>query len=266
MVAKLIIWIEKANSRKHGTTKKVPQRLFEEVEKGKLIMLPDNAFDMASWHIRKVAKDCHITIENNYYSVPSKYVGTEVGISLSPALLRIYSGEEMIGMHTRSKGSGVFSTVSSHYAKGKRNCPGFKEYDEKLESKIKKIGHYGQEMLSLLKKVHKRNWYQPAKGILFLRKTYKDEEINKALERAVSYGVSTYSKIKNILSNNCHKLPIPDDLPNYEGGEKSNKSSTSPVSCISPLPPRSDISDTSSSIPSIAVSKSIKEVSHARSY
>lgn len=216
MVKKLSNWLEKANSRIHGTTKKIPIELFKEVEKEKLIELPNAAFNMSSWHIRKVAKDCHITLENNYYSVPSKYVGLEVGVSLSAGLLRIYYDNEIIATHARSKGTGIFTTVESHYAKGKRMCPGFKEYDNKLESKLEAIGAYGKEMMLYIKKQDKRHWHRTARGILSLAKTYGNEDVNKALQRSLCYGISSYSKIKNILVGNCYRLPLPDNDHIYE--------------------------------------------------
>jgi transposase len=222
MTKKLEYWLDRVNTRIHGTTKKVPKSLFEEEEQDKLITLPKTSFDMSSWHIRKVAKDCHITLENNYYSVPSKYVGKEVGISLSPELLHIHFEEERISTHARSKGAGIFTTIASHYAKGKRQCPGFKEYDEKLESRMEKIGPYGMEMLQCLKIEYKNHWHKAVRGILSLKKTYSDEDINKALERGICYGVKTYVKIKGILTNNCHKLPLPEDPSNMEYTDKKS--------------------------------------------
>ena len=133
-------------------------------------------FDMSSWHIRKVQKDCHITLDNNYYSVPSKYVATEVGVSMSDEIIKIYSGEELIATHTRSKEAGIFTTNTSHYAKNKRHCPGFKEYDDKCEATMKKIGVNSQLMLSYIKQEQPYHWQRTAQGIISLRTIYKDEE------------------------------------------------------------------------------------------
>lgn len=220
MIGKLSIWLERANSRIHGTTKKVPIELFEEVEKENLIELASTEFDMSSWHIRKVAKDCHITLENNYYSVPSKYVGTEVGVALSSSLIRIYDGDNIIATHARSNGSGVFTTITSHYAKSKRMCPGFKEYDTNLASKMDVIGSHGKEMVSYLQKHCSSHWHRTVRGILSLAKIYGNEYVNKALERSLCYGITSYSKIKSILEGNCHKLPLPDNVYDHHSNSE----------------------------------------------
>ena len=216
MASKLLTWIGLANKRIHGTTKKIPQELFEQEELAKLGSLPLTEFDMATWHYRKVAKDCHITIDNNYYSVPSKYVGEEVGILMSSSLLRIYVKDEYVATHARSKAKGIFTTITSHYAKDKMNCPGFKDYDQKLETQLASIGTRAIAMLYLLKTEHKRDWSKAARGIISLKKIYSDEEIDKACERALHYGITSYSKIKNILESNSQNLPLPDKSEHKE--------------------------------------------------
>ena len=83
MNAELSKWLQKANKRIHGTTKEQPIELFKKYEISALIQLPTTNFDMSSWHFRRVSKDCHITLDNNYYSIPSKYINETVTVSLS---------------------------------------------------------------------------------------------------------------------------------------------------------------------------------------
>ena len=71
-----------------------------------------------------------------------------------------------------------------------------------------KIGHNCKLMLSLIKNEHKSHWHRAVKGILNLRHYYSDESIEKACCRALYYGISSYSKIKRILENNCYELPL----------------------------------------------------------
>ena len=75
-------WLTRANNRLHGTTKKAPSELFASKELLCLLKLPSAEFELESLHYRKVAKDCHVSVENNYYSIPSKYVAREVIVSL----------------------------------------------------------------------------------------------------------------------------------------------------------------------------------------
>jgi hypothetical protein len=163
-----------------------------------------------------VGKDCHVIIDNNYYSVPVKYVGDDVYISLNYKLLKIYNIEnEMIATHERSKSKGVFSTNAAHYDKYKVLCPGFEQHDELYEDKMRKIGDNSYAFYLEIKDKHKRDWYRAVKGIINLRKTYSDEIIDLACKRALHFGIYSYSRIKKILENNCYNLPLTD----YIGGE-----------------------------------------------
>ena len=180
-----------------------------------MINLPIASFNMADLCYRKVAKDCHITTEHNYYSVPSKYVGKEVTVSIDSDLVKIYSDDHLIATHARSKGRGVFTTNTNHYAEYKKHCPGFKEYDEKCQEQMQKLGTHCVKMLEAIKTERKRDWHRPVKGIIALKKLYSDDVIDKACCRALHYGVYSYKKIKDIIESNSYNLPLHQN--NYEG-------------------------------------------------
>ena len=87
-------WCNKVNYRIHGTTRKVPQEVFEKEEKMKLKPLPQEEFKLVKVGSRKVYHDCHIYVDYNYYSVPFSYIGKEVEIELTKKLLKVsYQGE-----------------------------------------------------------------------------------------------------------------------------------------------------------------------------
>lgn len=212
-------WLKRINNRLHGTTKKMPSELFADKELLSLLKLPAAEFTLESLHYRKVAKDCHVSVENNYYSVPSKYVAREVIVSLGNKTVKIYSQEELIATHPRSKGTGTFTTNINHYDKYKRLYPGSKEHDEKCEKSMIEMGRSCEMMLALIKQ-NQNDWYRSVKGILALRNYYSNDSINKACGRAIHYGINSYSKIKSILENNCYELPL-NDLS--QGGDADAK-------------------------------------------
>ncbi len=204
-------WLDKANTRIHGTTKSVPLLLFNQQELLHLLALPLTEFDNSTWHYRKVAKDCHITIDNNYYSVPAKYVSCDVLVKLSTALVQVYSDDNaLLASHARATSSGVFSTDVLHYDKHKRSCPGFSEYNEDITKQIEAIGANSALLLTALKASKSRDWYRSARGIINLRKNYSNELIDKACLRALHYGVYSYTQVKNILVSNAINLPLPE--------------------------------------------------------
>lgn len=211
MSLKLDKWLLLANQRIHGTTKISPLELYNSSEATSMLELPALAFEMSSWHERKVAKDCHITLDNNYYSVPAKYVGETVLISVSYQMIKVFANDNIIATHARSKKVGIFTTLSSHYSNSKTFCPGFEKYDQKQQEQIQQMGSSCSAMLDHIKK-HQKDWYRTAKGIINLRKLYADEIIDKACHRALHYNISNYSKIKNIIETNSYILPLGESL------------------------------------------------------
>ena len=104
------------NQRIHGTTKEKPITLFLEKEVKILKPLPLEEFKIGLMFYRKVHVDYHITFEHNYYSVPySSYVGKNVELAVDKNLIRIFSDNQSIALHTKLQGKGKFSTISAHY-------------------------------------------------------------------------------------------------------------------------------------------------------
>jgi transposase len=199
-------WNTRANHRIHGTTRKVPRELFEKEEKAKLIPLPQEEFKLVKVGSRKVYHDCHIYVDYNYYSVPFAYVGKKVEIELSKKLLKIFYQGTEITLHLRLTGRGNFSTNNSHYPIHKRYSA--TEYQEKYQEKMTHIGRYAEQLFFLVIKEHPRDWGRTVQGILSLRKAYPDKVIEAACRRALSFGVTRYSVIKNICHNGSYLMPV----------------------------------------------------------
>jgi len=199
-------WLETANNRVHGTTKKIPQEEFEKNEKAFLLPLPLQDFSLVKVGIRKVYHDCHVYIHHNYYSVPYEYVGKEVEIEKSKGLIKIYFNQQLIATHTELTGKGGFNTQVSHYPKYK--CPSETQYQEKYQTKMARIGQYAEQLFFCILHNKKNNWPRPVQGILSLTKKYPSEIINRSCQRALAYGAYDYLIIKNICQNGSYHLPL----------------------------------------------------------
>ena len=200
-------WTDKANNRIHGTTKEKPSTLFAR-EKEHLIKLPTQDFKSGLIFVRKVNKDCHITLDNNYYSVPSRYVAQEVEVEIVDSLIKISFNNEQIAIHEQAKGKGKFITQTSHYPKFKYYHNKSEEYIAKYKQDIADIGQDASMLLTLTIEQKPHEWYRIAKGILSLKKQYNSKVINLACKRALYFNILTYSKIKTICQSGCYNLPL----------------------------------------------------------
>lgn len=209
---KLRDWMDNhANQRIHGTTKRVPFELFQLEEKAKLQPLPDTPFAFFNRSVRKVAPNCHIHFENNYYSVPFSLVRKEVTVRWNDSLVRIVSQGEQVALHTRSTGKGEYVTVRSH-------LPEHKVYSEterqaKFEAKMREIGEHAHEYFRMLLKIKPGYWSQSVRGVLGLCEQYGKEVVNLSLKRAVYYEAVEVVTIRHILEQKLYLLEPEPMMP-----------------------------------------------------
>jgi transposase len=202
---KLKEWQEEiCNQRIHSITKRRPAELFEKEEKQNLIPLPDHDFKLSEWVKRTVAANCHISFENNFYSVPYAYVHKEVIVQATSNLIKIYADNELIAQHPKVLGKGRYQTTPSHY-------PDYKfilgeKYEEEYKQKMYSIGKEAGIYFEHLLNKQPNYWIRSAKGIINLAKNYGNELVNLACKRAMKYDVYCYKIIKNI----CDKHLIED--------------------------------------------------------
>lgn len=210
-------WMDNyANQRVHGTTRKVPSVVFESLEKEKLQPLPEDCFAFFNRCVRTVSTNCHIHLENNYYSVPASLVGKEVTVRWNGSLVRIIYAGEQIALHQKATGIGMYVTRRSH-------LPSYKvysqtEYQKRLEEQMADIGEVAHEYFCYLLAAKESYWFRSVRAILGLAKEYGNEAVNLTLKRAMYYKVSDLATIKNILEK---KLYLVTEEPRLLEGGKS---------------------------------------------
>lgn len=200
-------WLDQTcNVRLHGTTRQIPQQLFETKEKEALKALPAEPYRQPKVSQRSIYRDCHAYVEYNYYSVPYQYVGKTVDIEIDEKLIRLFYAGQLVALHQRLTGRGQFSTQEAHYPSHKLVFS--TEHQKQYEEKMQIIGEYAQQLFCLLLKEQPNHWLQTVKGILSLRKRFDDEIINLSCQRAICYGAIQYRQLKSICESGCYRLPI----------------------------------------------------------
>jgi transposase len=212
IAVKLTDWMDNyANRRVHGTTKKVPYAVFEQEEKANLQFLPDTPFAFFNRSIRKVAPNCHIHFENNYYSVPFALVGKEVTVRFNSHLIRIIFASEQVALHARRFGKGEYITVRVHLPEHKRYSE--TEHQAKYEEKMREIGEDAHEYFRMLLKTKSGYWFQTVRAILGLTEQYGPEVVNLSLKRATYYQAVDVTTIKHILEKKLYLMSLEPVLP-----------------------------------------------------
>jgi len=103
-----------ADTRIHGTTRRQVGKVFNEVERPKLLPLPPDLFPVFEEAPRTVHQDGYIELQRAYYSVPPEYVGRKVWARWESRLVPVFNQRrEVIAVHVRVE-PGKFATDMAH--------------------------------------------------------------------------------------------------------------------------------------------------------
>ena len=214
LVKELSRWNEQVcNARTHGTTHKVPAVVFEQVEKGALLPLAPERFEIFRIETRKVNRLAHITFGSNYYSVPHTYVGQSLTVKSNGRLLRVYDQQKEVAVHQLAQGKGHYISLDQHKPPGKR--------EKDLAHYLEKAQEIGPHLKALVETIYDQNpnhWRDKARGLISLKRRFPLVLIDKAAKRALDYQAYTYLTVKNICERNILDTQSEDSLPEQIGG------------------------------------------------
>ena len=115
--------------RKHAESHKVPgtaltiEQAWEE-EKKALLTLPPKPYDCFRYAEVRVANNLLVRFENNFYSVPSLWVGRNLTIKAYVYRVEIYGNRQLVATHPRSYGKGEEAYNLDHYLDTLAQKPG----------------------------------------------------------------------------------------------------------------------------------------------
>jgi transposase len=160
-------------------------------EKEFLKKCPMQNWEVSEWKSAKVHADCHVQTQKKFYSVPYKYVGTEVRLKLTSKLVEIFDLDlNPIAVHARLFGKVIYSTDKRHYPEEKVALTQFS-----VQLAMKMAERIGPETLRLVQHLltceYPLRYLRRAQGILRLHQSAKVSR--EALEYAARMGM-TYGK------------------------------------------------------------------------
>ena len=194
------------NKRLHGTTRKIPMDVFNNIERAELLQLPSERYEILHIEYRKVNSLAHINFRYNYYSVPYEFAKEEIRIESNGSLLRVYKGSEQIALHQISDSEGNYITNENHKPPYKQNKS--REYYMEM---MQNIGNYAVIFMEALEKHRPRHWHHMIRGVIHLQKQHTNEAIDKSCERALLFNAFSYQSVKQICEKKLYELN--DNLP-----------------------------------------------------
>jgi transposase len=209
---RLWIWIrEVAGTRTHGTTRQAPLQLFHDYEQAALQPLPETTFTLHQIKPVKVHPDCHVVVDDSYYSVPYHYIGQKLDAYVSDQMVELYRGTELVATHVRCTQPGQWQTRMEDYPPEKAayliQTP---TYCRRLAAEI---GPSTLKVVETLLAERPLERLRAVQAILALHKSVGLERLEAACARALHFGDVRYRRIKQILNAALDREPIPEPDP-----------------------------------------------------
>jgi hypothetical protein len=186
-----------AGRRVHGTTRKVPLEVFEQVERAAMLAAPTERFDIPAWVEAKVHPDHHIQVARALYSVPTTYLHKLVRVRLDSKVVRIYFGTDLVKMHPRQSPGGR-STDATDYPAGK-SAYALRSVDALLERARQRGHHIGCFAEKLLGGPLPWTQMRGAYALLSLCDKYGDGRVEAVCQSALSFDVVDVRRIGRML-------------------------------------------------------------------
>jgi transposase len=209
-----------ADTRIHGTTKQQVAKLFNDVEKPKLLPLPASLFPAFEEAQRTVHRDGYIELARAYYSAPPEYVGRKVWVRWESRVVRLYNQRwEQIALHTRHE-PGQFATDPNHIHDHKRTL--IERGADWLLDRARLIGKYSGAWAEQMFAQRGPYAIRSLHGLLALAEKHPVAGLERACQQAIEHGAWRLRDLRALLSRQpaqqltfLEKHPLIRDLEAY---------------------------------------------------
>jgi transposase len=201
-IAELVTQINNRVSRHLGASRRA---LFEELERSALKPLPAEPYVFAEWKECRVGIDYHVEIEKHYYSVPHQLLREPVWARITARTIEVFLRGKRVAAHMRSSSNRQHTTVREHMPSSHRRYADWTP--ERIRRQAGEIGRHTSALVEIIlrERTHPEQGFRACIGILRLGKTYGQERLEAACERALEIGARSYSSVNSILKNNLDR-------------------------------------------------------------
>ena len=191
--------------RRLGVTRR---QLLEKIDRPALKSLPAEPYEFSEWKKCRVGIDYHVEVAHHYYSVPFRFVRTDVEARMTVRTVEIFLKGERIAAHRRSSGNHKHTTSPSTCRRAiavtlaGRSIASAKTRADwagdggavRTDPRVSPASRAGLSRVP---------GHRPARG------PHGAARLEAAAERALDIGARTYGSVKSILDNNLDRRPAP---------------------------------------------------------
>ena len=175
-------------------------------EQPQLSPLAATRFEIPTYLVRKVARDYHVDVHRQYYSVPYPRAGQTVDVRLTRDHVEVLINDSRIALHRRMPPSQRFVTDPMHMPV---HHQAFR--DPKILQRAAAIGAATLALIEALfaKRRHPEQAIRSAQGVLGLRRDHGASALEAACARAVALESIGYENVRRLLRVAQVQVPLP---------------------------------------------------------
>ena len=197
--------LERLNQRRFRKREGTRASLFAELDRPALQPLPSERYELAEWKSVRANIDYHVEIDRHYYSVPYQLVGRALEARFTAATVEIFHRSVRVASHPRSSAAYRHTTNPEH--RPKSHQAHLEWSPSRLIHWAESVGPATAEIINsiLETKPHPEMGYRSCLGILRLAKTYSNERLEAASQRALQLRAFSYQSLRSILKNSLDR-------------------------------------------------------------
>jgi len=198
--------------RIHGREQIVDE--YHELEKDRLLKLPEEPFSNEQVQTLKADKYATVIFDRNRYSVPTRYAGSTLRVVATVETVEVYDRLERIARHVREYGNNKWQLDPDHYLELLKTRPGAFRDARPIRQWRKTWPKSMEDLLGRFREAHGESWgIKEFIEVLLLFRTYTAEEVEWAVEEALSAGLSEGAGVRHLLlwGRGADETPLPLD-------------------------------------------------------
>lgn len=195
------------NNQSFQKMKTSRRELFESIDKPALKPLPPHRYQYAEWKKVKVNVDYHFVFDDNYYSVPFKYIHQKIELRISGNTIECFFKNQRIAAHARIYKKYKHATLAEHMP------PTHRAHAEWTPDRMlrwaNKIGTHTTEYIDrmMASRSFPQQAFRACLGLLRLGNQFGNERLEKACKKALVIGATRYQQVESILKNHLEDVP-----------------------------------------------------------
>jgi transposase len=203
--------LEKLNNRPFKKMSGSRRSVFEHIDKPALKPLPEGRYEYTTIGYARAGLDYHINVDGHLYSVPYEHAKQKLEYRLTSRTLEVFFQGRRIASHPRLWIKGKPSTLKEHMPSHHRQYQ--EQYlewtPERLTSWARQIGPAAADAAGAImrSKPHPEQGFRACLGVIRLAKTWGNDRVEAACQRALELNACSYKYIKLILESGGDRRP-----------------------------------------------------------